>query len=236
MKLNVTWIAHACFLLEYENKCKIRVVVDPFLEVLGDRKKEWIEKLRDVDLVLITHSHFDHMGNACDVLVENPKAIYVAIYEIANAVANKCKVPNEFVGMNIGGTWVFKKDDVKVPITLVQSVHSSDIGAPTGFVIRFPDFSVYHTGDTGLFTEMSLIGSLYKVKLVLLPIGGHFTMGVDEAVEAVKLIKPKYVIPMHYGTWPLIEADPNVFKARVEEATEAKVIILKWGETHTFEL
>jgi len=203
---------------------------------LGDEKSRYLEKLRDIDLVLVTHSHFDHMANVCDILEKNPGAKYVGIFEIANHIQEKCGPRNEGVGMNIGGTWVFEKNGFKLPITLVHSTHSSDIGAPTGFIIRFPEFSVYHPGDTGVFSDMELFSRLYDIKLALLPIGSHFTMGIDEAVEATRLLKTKYVIPMHYKTFPVIDADPEEFKKKVEGETDAKAIIISPGEEHTFEL
>jgi L-ascorbate metabolism protein UlaG (beta-lactamase superfamily) len=211
-------------------------LIDPFLEPLGNDKKKVIETLRDLDIILVTHSHFDHMGNICEVLGENPNSRYVAIFEIMNHIQSTCKLSNEGIGMNIGGTWIYSKDKFRLPITLVHSIHSSDIGAPTGFIIQYPKFHVYHPGDTGLFTDMGLFGDLYGIDLSLLPIGGHFTMGIDEAVSAVKLLKTKYVIPMHYDTFPVIETDPNKFKEKVERETDAQVIILSPGEEYTFDI
>ena len=227
-EVKVTWLGHAAFEISYDEK--IRIVIDPFL-VKSPKKAE---EFKDVDLLLVTHAHQDHVGDSCEILKNNPSAKIVAIYELASHIAEKCGV-EDFVGMNIGGTWKYKKDGVEVLITQVEATHSSmGIGAPTGFVVRFPGFSIYHAGDTGLFSSMELIGRLYNVRLALLPIGSHFTMGIDEAVEAVKLIKPEYVIPMHYNTFDLIAADPEEFRKKVEESTSTKVIVLNPGETKTF--
>ncbi len=235
--LKATWIIHSGFILEYnDGNTSVKVVVDPFLQPLGDLKNEWLNKMTDIDLLLLTHGHFDHMGDACEILKKAPNATYVGIYEIYNHISQKCGVNNEGVGMNIGGTWTFKKEGIEIPITMVHSTHSSDVGSPTGFIIRFPGFTVYHPGDTGVFKDMSLFGELYDIKLALLPIGSHFTMGIDEAVMATKLIKPKYVIPMHYNTFPIIEADPYEFKKKVEGETSTEVIVLKPGESYTFKL
>lgn len=227
-EVKVIWLGHAAFELDYNGKVKI--LVDPFL-VASPKKAD---EFKDVDLILVTHAHQDHVGETCEILKNNPKAKIVAIYELASHLSEKCGV-KEFIGMNIGGTWKFKKNGVETSITQVEATHSSmGIGAATGFVIRFPGFSIYHAGDTGVFPGMELIGKLYNVRLALLPIGSHFTMGIEEAVEAVKLIKPEYVIPMHYNTFDLIKADPNLFKELVEEATSTKVIILNPGESNTF--
>lgn len=235
--LEVLWIIHAGFLLDYKMKTgEIRILIDPFLEPLGEKKKEYLDKLINIDLLLITHSHFDHMGNACEILRNNPNAKYVAIFELANYMEKECKVGNEGVGMNIGGTWIYKKGGFELPITMTHSFHSCEVGEPTGFLIRFPNFTTYHPGDTGLFYDMMLFNKLYDVKLALLPIGGYYTMGIEEAKEAVKLLSPRYVIPMHYKTFPVIDADPNVFKKKVEEETGSEVIILNPGESYIFEL
>ncbi len=227
-KLDVTWLGHAAFLLNYDDV--VRIVIDPFLVASPIKAGD----IKDVDLLLVTHAHQDHVGDSCEILKNNPGAKIVAIYELASHIAEQCGA-KEFIGMNIGGTWRFEKNGVETLITQVEATHSSmGIGAPTGFVIRFPNFSVYHAGDTGVFPGMELIGRLYKVRLALLPIGSHFTMGIPEAVEAVKLIKPEAVIPMHYNTFDLIKADPNEFKEKVEAATSTKVVILKPGETKTF--
>lgn len=234
--LKVTWIIHSGFILEYTtSNTAVKMVVDPFLQPLGDLKSRWLDKLADTDLFLISHGHFDHMGDACEVLKKAPKSTFLGIYEIFNHISQNCGVDNEGVGMNIGGTWTYKKEGLEIPITMVNATHSSDIGAPTGFVIRFPEFPVYHPGDTGVFKDMELFGELYGIKLALLPIGSHFTMGIDEAILATKLIKPRYVIPMHYNTFPVIEADPYEFKKRVENETETEVIVLKPGESYTFQ-
>lgn len=229
-EIKVTWLGHAAFIIDYDVE-NTRIVIDPFL-VASPLKAE---DIKDVDLILVTHAHGDHVGNTCEILKNNPSAKVVAIYELAEHLGKECGNNENMIGMNIGGTWTFKKGSAEIPITQVQAVHSSQgIGEPTGFVIRFPGFSVYHAGDTGIFSSMEIIGRLYDVRLALLPIGSHFTMGIEEAAEAVKLIKPEYVIPMHYDTFPVIKSDPKKFKERVENTTSTKVIILKPGESKSF--
>jgi len=121
-------------------------------------------------------------------------------------------------------------------VKLVPAFHSSSspegtyTGNPVGFIINFFGHVIYHAGDTGLFGDIALLGRLYNVNTALLPIGGTFTMDVDEAVEAVKLLKCDQVIPMHYDTFPPVEADPEEFKKKIQAATDTSVIILKPGE------
>lgn len=234
--LEVRWIIHSTFLVTYKDEEQVNILIDPFLEPLGEEKNKILNELKDLDLLLITHSHFDHMANACEILKLNKKIKYLSIFEIMNHIKENCKIDNEGIGMNIGGTWTFNKNNIKVDITMIQSTHSSDIGAPTGFIIRFPQFHVYHPGDTGLFADMKLLGELYRIDLSLLPIGGHFTMGIEEAVKAVELLKTKYAIPMHYKTFPIIDADPQKFKEKVESNTDTKVIILDPKESHLFKI
>ena len=118
---------------------------------------------------------------------------------------------------------------------LTPANHSSSRGAPAGMVIKGSEATIYHAGDTGIVSEMQLIGEIYKPDYALLPIGGHFTMDIHEALKAVELIRPKYVIPMHYNTFPLIKTDPNEFKKLVsEKVPEVNVVILKPGESFEY--
>jgi L-ascorbate metabolism protein UlaG (beta-lactamase superfamily) len=135
----------------------------------------------------------------------------------------------EAIGANIGGP--LSVQDLKIIFT--PAVHSSSKGTPTGVVVSGKDTTIYHAGDTGLFGDMALIGELYKPDVALLPIGGHFTMGINEAAKAVQLIKPRIAIPMHYNTFPVIRADPEEFKQLVEKTTSTRVVVLKPGEKYS---
>ena len=184
-----------------------------------------LDDIKQVDIVCVTHDHMDHMGDAIEIC-RRTGATLVGIHEIS-VYAEEQGV--NAIGMNIGGT--LQVDDLA--ITMVQAFHSCERGFPAGFVVRAGKASVYHAGDTGLFQDMQLVGRLYQPKIALLPIGGHYTMGPREAVEAAKLIKPEAVIPMHYASFPVLEKDPEKFIQLMRlEAPEIRVIALKPGETH----
>jgi L-ascorbate metabolism protein UlaG (beta-lactamase superfamily) len=215
--MKLTWLGHSCVRL---SGTKI-VIVDPFI---GDGK----EFTYDCDIIAVTHGHSDHMGETVRL-----KKKTVAINEIAKYLASK-GIPAE--GMNIGGT--IEVDGVQ--FTMTQAVHSSWLeeggigcngGAAAGFIITMDGKKVYHAGDTALFSDLALIGDLYKPDVVLLPIGGRFTMGPDEAMIAAEYIGASLVIPIHYNTWPKISQDPARFKFAIERTTDMKVAVLLPGET-----
>jgi L-ascorbate metabolism protein UlaG (beta-lactamase superfamily) len=215
--MQLTWLGHSCVLLAGTKK----VLIDPFIEggsVAGTSP----------DIVAVTHGHSDHMG---EVVALGKKT--VAITEIAKYLKAK-GVPAE--SMNIGGTHVVDG----VSFTMTPAMHSTAIeeagpgfpaGAPAGFVIGMDGVRVYHAGDTGLFSDMKLIGELYHPDVALLPIGGRYTMGVTEAMMAANFIGAGTIIPIHYNTWDRIAADPELLKKAVERTTDLRVRVLAPGET-----
>jgi L-ascorbate metabolism protein UlaG (beta-lactamase superfamily) len=203
-----------------------RVLFDPWLENPLSPVKPSDYRSAKVDYIVVTHDHGDHMGNAVE-LAKLTRAKVVGVYEVAE---NAREQGVEAVGGNVGGPLAVSD----LEIVLVPAVHSSSRGVPVGAVVRGADACIYHAGDTGLFGDMALIGELYQPDVALLPIGGHFTMGVREAVKAVSLIRPKVCVPMHYNTFPLIRADPGEFKRLVESTTRTKVVVLKPGESFEY--
>lgn len=223
--MKITFLGHAGFYIEGSEK----IAIDPFLtgNPLAKNQPEDI----DANLVLISHGHGDHLGDSIQI-AKRTGATIISVFELASFCGRNGAQAH---GMHIGGSRSFGKVKVK----LTPAWHGTGygdgpmeyLGTPCGFLIEMDGKKIYHSGDTGLFGDMELIGKLNTIDLALLPIGDNFTMGPQDALEAVKMLKPKVVIPMHYNTWPLIEQDPNAFKASVENATATKVIILNPGES-----
>ena len=214
--MQLTWLGHACVLLAGSKK----VLVDPFIE---GGSVLWINP----DLVAVTHGHNDHLG---ETVALGKKTI--AITEIARYLQAK-GLPAE--GMNIGGSIVVDG----VSFTMTPAIHSSWIdgagmscpgGIAAGFIISMDGITVYHAGDTALFSDMKLISELYHPDVALLPIGGRFTMGTAEAMMAANFIGAKTVIPIHYNTWDKIRSDPLLFKKAIERTTDIHVVVLRPGE------
>lgn len=208
--MKVKFLGHSAFLLKGSKV----VIVDPFLS--GNPLAPFgPDGVTECDVVIVTHDHADHMGDAVDIC-KRTGAILAAQHEIAISVDG---IKAE--GMNIGG-FVSPVDGVEVAFT--PAVHSSATGAPMGAIIRMDGKTIYHAGDTGLFGDMKLIGEFYKPELALLPIGGRYTMDVAQAIKAIELIRPKIVVPMHYNTFPIIQADPEDLRRRVSDIVEVRIL------------
>jgi len=218
--MRLTWLGHACFLLEGTRS----VLIDPFVPEGPIRARP--------DLVAITHGHDDHLGEAVRLGAKT-----VAITEIGKYLRAKGLTVET---MNLGGTMVVDG----VEFTMTPAVHSSGLGeegltayggCACGYVIGMDGVRVYHAGDTALFSDMRLIGELYAPDVALLPIGGKFTMGPREAMMAADFIGAKTVIPMHYSTWPAILQDPTAFRKAIERITDLRVVVLSPGEGYEVE-
>ncbi len=226
--MKITWLGHACFLLEDDGK---KVLIDPFIS--GNPSAPVRAEDIRADLILVTHGHGDHLGDTVLIAKKN-SAHVIAIHEIKEHLLAE-GVDAE--GMNIGGA--VEWNGIKVYMT--NALHSASIGGgrdikylghPAGFVVYMPSGRVYHMGDTGIFGDMELIGRLHRPDIALVPIGDRFTMGPEEAALAVEMVSPRVVIPMHYNTFPLIRADPMLFKRLVEKKGETEVVVLEPGESY----
>jgi L-ascorbate metabolism protein UlaG (beta-lactamase superfamily) len=219
--VKVTWLGHSAFKIDVANRI---VFVDPWLgNPLSPIKAD---SVKDVDIVYVTHDHHDHLGEAFDIC-KRTKANFVATAELAQ-FAKENGVSN-VDGLNIGGNIDLKG----VKLSVVQATHTSSRGAPTGVVIQGEGETVYHAGDTGLFGDMKIIGEMYRPDLAMIPMGGYYTMDAKEAAEAVKLIRPKIVIPMHYKTMPVLAQSADEFVNLVKQKMpEVKTIVMKPGETY----
>jgi len=219
----IKWYGHAAFEFLIDN---VKGLIDPWLtNPLSPVKPD---DINDVDVILITHDHGDHLGES-EEIAKRTGATVIGIYELTSALEEK-GIKN-VIPMNIGGFVEFKG----LRFYMVPALHSSSKGAPVGFVIEGKETTVYHSGDTGVFSDMALIAELYAPKIALLPIGGHFTMGLKETLKAVELLKPQVVIPMHYNTFTVIRQNPEEFKRMVEgKFPNVKVVTLKPGEKFEF--
>ena len=202
------------------------ILIDPF--VTGNPKAVVGVDELDPSHIVVTHAHGDHWGDAADI-ARRGGATIVSNAEIAG-YARRLGVKAH--GMNTGGRHQFGFGTV----TITQTLHSSSFddgtygGMPMGVIVEIGGLRVYHAGDTALFSDMRFIGGR-GLDVALLPIGDNFTMGPDDAIEAVKLLEPKLVIPIHYDTFPLIAQDGAAFAARLEAETTARCAPLRPGDS-----
>jgi len=228
--IKLTWLGHATFRIE--TPTGKTVIIDPW--IMGNPACPESEKnVKKVDVMLITHGHGDHIGDAVEVAKKHSPKI-VAIPELGGWLAKK-GVKN-VSAMNKGGTQSI--EDMKV--TMVHADHSCGIqdgdeliygGEACGYVVEFSNgVKIYHAGDTNVFGDMAIIRELYAPEIVMLPIGDHYTMGPREAAYACNLLKPKTVIPMHFGTFPLLTGTPSKLH---ELIPGVEVLEMKPGTTLT---
>jgi L-ascorbate metabolism protein UlaG (beta-lactamase superfamily) len=225
--MDIRFLGHACFELSDGDT---RVLIDPFLT--GNPKAAVEAGDVDPTHIFLTHGHADHLGDTVDI-AKRTSAQVVAIVELANELGES-GVEN-VSDPNIGGTVEFD-NGVSVRLTPAWHTAVSPSGTPhtpAGMVIGFGGKIVYHLGDTGLFSDLSLPGRRDAIDVALMCIGGHYTMDRHDAVRAAELVGAQRIIPCHYDTFPPIETDADAFKSEVESSTDSKVVILQPGDTHS---
>ena len=228
--LSITWFGHATFVITTPGGR--RIVTDPWLE--GNPMCPPARKRIDAaDLILLSHGHADHSGDVVSVS-RATNAPVLAVYELALWLERKGL--QNVQAMGIGGT----VSVAGLQVTMVPAVHTSSIvegdatlnvGTAVGFVIRLEDDrTIYFAGDTALFGDMQLIGEVHTPDIAFLPIGDHFTMGPEDAARACRILRVRQVVPMHYGTFPVLTGTPDRLK-KLLDPLGIDVLVLQPGET-----
>jgi len=222
--VRIRYLGHSAFLLSNNAGSAL---IDPFLT--GNPLAAITPSDLNPDLILVTHAHGDHMGDAIDIAKRAGSTI-LSTFEIANYCSeNGAKA----VGAHMGGEVDMGFCRVKIfPAFHSSSLDGKMLGAPCSFAVSMSGKHIYHAGDTALFGDMKLIGEEFDLDAALLPIGGHFTMGPSDAVRAARLLKADLIIPMHYNTFDVIKKDPNEFCDEVKK-NGMNCIVLRPGEEYS---
>ncbi len=218
----LTYLSHSSWLIKNSN---FTIAIDPFLE--GNPTAPLKPADVKANFIIVTHAHGDHLGDSIPIAKASDGTI-ITNFEIANYCQEKGAQVHP---MHIGGAHEFPFGRVK----LTPAWHGSSFpdgsygGTPAGCLVTIDGKTVYHTGDTGLFLDMKLIGELDHIDVMLVNIGDNFTMGIDDAIKAVEFVKPDLVLPMHYKTFDIIDVDPQIFADKLK-AKGFNVRILEYGE------
>ncbi len=219
MATRIIWHGHLAFTIEHNG---VTLLIDPFFD--GNPVARISKDDVKPDYILVTHGHGDHVGDTV-YIAKKTGATVISNFEIATWLQNQGV--EKVHPMHIGGSHMFPFGRVKLTIAHHGSIlpDGSYGGNPAGLLLTLGDVKIYDAGDTALTYDMTLLAD-ENVDVAILPIGDNFTMGPEDALKAVKFIKPKVVIPAHYNTWDLIAQDPYAFKERVEKETDARCVVL----------
>lgn len=227
--MDIRWLGQSCFTI---TEGASTLLIDPFLT--GNPKGAATADEVDAEVIALTHGHADHLGDTVDI-AKRTGATVVAVVELANELMGALGDDHPVVDPNLGGTVRFDWGWIKlVPAWHTAVSPSGTPHTPAGLVIHMGGKTIYHLGDTCLFSDLALVAKRGNpIDVALMPIGGHYTMDRWDAIEAVNLIAARQVIPCHYDTFPPIETDAQAFKAEAERATSSDVLVLSPGDTHT---
>jgi L-ascorbate metabolism protein UlaG (beta-lactamase superfamily) len=233
-----TWHGHAC--VEVETPGGRAVVFDPWFG--NPRSNKPVDQVDQCDVMLVTHGHADHIGGAVgstsDVdavtIARRTKPAWPCIHELSLWLDNDAQSGAEVVPMNVGGTVELRG----LKVTMVPAVHSAGewstsagtglyLGSPAGFVVELENGRrIYHAGDTDVFGDMALIRELHRPEVAFLPIGGHYTMGPRGAAKAAELLGVSIVVPIHYGTFPILAGTPEMLRAELSANGKGDATVL----------
>ncbi len=233
---SITYLGHSTVLLETPGGK--RILIDPWTTGNPACPPQWknAASLGSLDVILVTHIHSDHVGDAQTIIAANPQAEVVGIFEACNWL--QTKGAESLRPMSKGGTQTI----AGIEITMTEAIHSSSFtesdgtvvygGEPAGYILRLENgFTLYAAGDTGLFGDMAILRHLYRPDLALLPIGDLFTMGPVQAAHAIRLLQVRHVVPIHYGTFPALTGTPEALRNLTLDITGLVIHALKPGET-----
>ena len=229
MGKKLTWHGHANFQVQCTCASEnLNLLFDPFFT--GNPKAAVkADAIARPDIVLVSHSHGDHMGDAADICKRTGALLAIPV-GVADTYTKAGVAGAQILnghGFNIGGTMEAKG----VSITMTQAFHTTNDVPPVGYIVRLPDgYTIYHAGDTGIFGGMELLGQLYAIDLALLPTGSVYTMDMRQAALAAKLLRAKTVIPMHWGTFPALAQSMDAFPGMVEQVG-SRCVVMQPGET-----
>ncbi len=240
-RIRITWLGHGSTKVEGNGKT---LFLDPWIED-NPACPITMDQIKDVDVICVTHGHYDHLGDSIDIAKKTGARIVcspeIGFYGDLNGI----KYDEDSLCLNIGGTW----ETDQFSITMVNALHTSDItgyeykkdgtvmagSGSVGYVIAFKDGpSVYYSGDTGVFGDMAIIRDLYSPDIAILPAGGKYNMGAREAGYAASLLHPKFLIPVHYDTFPNQLLDITLLEKEVK-VRAPYVTVVRWKPGETFE-